>query len=158
MYGLKHDWELDPQASATSSLDDYVGNVAALVSRLWRPRECSAPMQRLARDEQLPPEKIVDRVGHRLLEPLPALHEDLRLPRPARSCAARGRAASRSRRPDLHVFVVTGDGDCCAIGTAHWIHAIRYNMNMTVMLFDNNIYGLTKMQSVADLAQVGLAT
>ena len=40
-------------------------------------------------------------------------------------------AASRSRRPDLHVFVVaTGDGDCCAIGTAHWIHAIRYNMNM----------------------------
>jgi len=46
-----------------------------------------------------------------------------------------------------HIFVVTGDGDCCAIGTAHWIHAIRYNMNMTVMLLDNNIYGLTKMQS-----------
>jgi 2-oxoglutarate ferredoxin oxidoreductase subunit beta len=52
-----------------------------------------------------------------------------------------------SRRPDLNVFVVTGDGDCCAIGTAHWIHAIRHNMNLTVLLFDNNIYGLTKMQS-----------
>jgi 2-oxoglutarate ferredoxin oxidoreductase subunit beta len=50
-------------------------------------------------------------------------------------------------RPDLHVFVNTGDGDCCSIGAAHWIHAIRYNMNMTVMLHDNQIYGLTKMQA-----------
>jgi 2-oxoglutarate ferredoxin oxidoreductase subunit beta len=53
----------------------------------------------------------------------------------------------RARRPDLHVFVVTGDGDCCAIGTAHWIHAVRYNMRLTVMMLDNNIYGLTKMQT-----------
>jgi 2-oxoglutarate ferredoxin oxidoreductase subunit beta len=53
----------------------------------------------------------------------------------------------RSRRPDLHIFVVTGDGDCCAIGTAHWIHAVRYNMRMTVLMLDNNIYGLTKMQT-----------
>lgn len=50
------------------------------------------------------------------------------------------------RRPDLHVFVITGDGDCCAIGTGHWIHAIRYNMDMTVLLFNNQIYGLTKKQ------------
>lgn len=40
-----------------------------------------------------------------------------------------------------------GDGDCCSIGAGHWIHAIRYNMKMVVMLFNNNIYGLTKMQS-----------
>jgi 2-oxoglutarate ferredoxin oxidoreductase subunit beta len=53
----------------------------------------------------------------------------------------------RSRRPDLEIIVVTGDGDCCAIGTAHWIHAIRYNMNITVLLLDNNIYGLTKAQT-----------
>jgi 2-oxoglutarate ferredoxin oxidoreductase subunit beta len=53
----------------------------------------------------------------------------------------------RSRRPDLDIFVVTGDGDCCAIGTSHWIHAIRYNMDMTVLLLDNNIYGLTKAQT-----------
>jgi 2-oxoglutarate ferredoxin oxidoreductase subunit beta len=53
----------------------------------------------------------------------------------------------KMRRPDLHVFVNTGDGDCCSIGTAHWIHAIRYNMNMTVMMHDNHIYGLTKKQA-----------
>jgi 2-oxoglutarate ferredoxin oxidoreductase subunit beta len=53
----------------------------------------------------------------------------------------------RARRPDLHIFMVTGDGDCCAIGTAHWIHAIRYNMDLTVLLLDNNIYGLTKNQT-----------
>lgn len=51
------------------------------------------------------------------------------------------------RRPDLHVFVITGDGDCCSIGAGHWVHAIRYNMNMVVMLFDNSIYGLTKKQT-----------
>jgi 2-oxoglutarate ferredoxin oxidoreductase subunit beta len=53
----------------------------------------------------------------------------------------------KMRRPDLNVFVNTGDGDCCSIGTAHWIHAIRYNMDMTVMMHDNRIYGLTKMQA-----------
>ncbi|HET9651909.1 MAG TPA: thiamine pyrophosphate-dependent enzyme [Usitatibacter sp.] len=53
----------------------------------------------------------------------------------------------RMARPDLHVFVTTGDGDCCSIGAAHWIHAIRYNMNLTVLLHDNRIYGLTKMQA-----------
>uniref|UniRef100_UPI0029C85F63 thiamine pyrophosphate-dependent enzyme n=1 Tax=uncultured Cohaesibacter sp. TaxID=1002546 RepID=UPI0029C85F63 len=51
------------------------------------------------------------------------------------------------RRPDLHVFVTTGDGDCCSIGAAHWLHAIRYNMNMTLLLHDNNVYGLTKKQA-----------
>lgn len=50
-------------------------------------------------------------------------------------------------RPDLDVFVTMGDGDCCSIGAGHWIHAIRYNMNMTVLLLDNNIYGLTKKQT-----------
>jgi 2-oxoglutarate ferredoxin oxidoreductase subunit beta len=45
------------------------------------------------------------------------------------------------------VFVNTGDGDCCSIGAAHWIHAIRYNMNITMMLHDNHIYGLTKKQA-----------
>ncbi|RPG34703.1 thiamine pyrophosphate-dependent enzyme [Flagellimonas sp.] len=51
------------------------------------------------------------------------------------------------RRPDLNVFVVTGDGDCCSIGAAHWVHAIRYNMKMVALLFDNGIYGLTKKQT-----------
>ncbi|NNF32539.1 MAG: 2-oxoglutarate oxidoreductase, partial [Saprospiraceae bacterium] len=51
------------------------------------------------------------------------------------------------RRPDLHVFAITGDGDCCSIGAGHWVHAIRYNMKMVVLLFDNGIYGLTKKQT-----------
>lgn len=51
------------------------------------------------------------------------------------------------RRPDLNIFVVTGDGDCCSIGAGHWVHAIRYNMKMVVLLFDNAIYGLTKKQT-----------
>jgi len=50
-------------------------------------------------------------------------------------------------RPDLTVFVVMGDGDCCSIGAAHWVHAIRYNMNMVALLLDNSIYGLTKKQT-----------
>ena len=53
----------------------------------------------------------------------------------------------RMARPDLHVFVNTGDGDCCSIGAAHWIHAVRYNMRMSVFLHDNQIYGLTKKQA-----------
>ena len=61
------------------------------------------------------------------------------------------------RRPDLHVFVNMGDGDCCSIGTAHWIHAIRMNMNLVAMLHDNNIYGLTKNQ-VSPTTPVGRRT
>jgi 2-oxoglutarate ferredoxin oxidoreductase subunit beta len=56
-------------------------------------------------------------------------------------------------RPDLDVFVVMGDGDCCSIGAAHWIHAIRYNMKMVVMLLDNNIYALTKKQTSPTTSQ-----
>ena len=50
-------------------------------------------------------------------------------------------------RPDLNVFVVMGDGDCVSIGAGHWIHATRYNVDMVAMMLDNNIYGLTKMQT-----------
>lgn len=50
-------------------------------------------------------------------------------------------------RPELNVFAVMGDGDCVSIGAGHWIHAIRYNLNMVALMLDNNIYGLTKMQT-----------
>jgi 2-oxoglutarate ferredoxin oxidoreductase subunit beta len=50
-------------------------------------------------------------------------------------------------RPDLHVFAVMGDGDCCSIGAAHWIHMTRYNVDMVALMLDNNIYGLTKNQT-----------
>ncbi len=51
------------------------------------------------------------------------------------------------RRPDLRVFVVMGDGDCCSIGAGHWIHATRYNIRMVVLMLDNEVYGLTKNQT-----------
>jgi 2-oxoglutarate/2-oxoacid ferredoxin oxidoreductase subunit beta len=50
-------------------------------------------------------------------------------------------------RPELPVFVVMGDGDCCSIGAGHWIHAVRYNVDMVALMLDNNIYGLTKNQT-----------
>jgi 2-oxoglutarate/2-oxoacid ferredoxin oxidoreductase subunit beta len=49
-------------------------------------------------------------------------------------------------RPDLKVFVVTGDGDALSIGGNHLIHAVRRNANLTILMFNNQIYGLTKGQ------------
>lgn len=49
-------------------------------------------------------------------------------------------------RPDLGVWVVTGDGDALSIGGNHLIHALRRNVNFTILLFNNRIYGLTKGQ------------
>ena len=51
------------------------------------------------------------------------------------------------QRPDLTVFVVMGDGDCTSIGAAHWIHTLRYNPDLTALMLDNGIYGLTKNQT-----------
>jgi 2-oxoglutarate ferredoxin oxidoreductase subunit beta len=49
-------------------------------------------------------------------------------------------------RDDLSVWVVTGDGDALSIGGNHLIHALRRNVNLTILLFNNRIYGLTKGQ------------
>lgn len=49
-------------------------------------------------------------------------------------------------RPDLSVWLVTGDGDALSIGGNHLIHALRRNVNLTILLFNNRIYGLTKGQ------------
>ncbi|MGM0578577.1 MAG: thiamine pyrophosphate-dependent enzyme [Myxococcota bacterium] len=144
MYGLKSDWleELNP---CYFTLEDYEGSVAR-----WCPgcgdHAVLTAVQRVCRDEQLPPEKTVVVSGIGCSSRFPhymgtygfhGLH---------------GRALPvacgiRARRPDLHMFVTTGDGDNCSIGAGHWVHAIRYNMNMSVLLFDNNVYGLTKNQT-----------
>ncbi len=105
-----------------------------------------AAVQRLCRDEALPPEKIVSVSGIGCSSRFPHYMKTYGLH------SIHGRALPiaegvRLARPDLHVFVSTGDGDCCSIGAAHWIHAIRYNMNITVFLHDNHIYGLTKKQA-----------
>lgn len=52
----------------------------------------------------------------------------------------------KTANPDLSVWVATGDGDSLAIGGNHFIHAIRRNVNLNVVLFNNEIYGLTKGQ------------
>ena len=49
-------------------------------------------------------------------------------------------------RPDLSVWVITGDGDALSIGGNHLMHAIRRNLNINIVLFNNRIYGLTKGQ------------
>ena len=49
-------------------------------------------------------------------------------------------------RPDLDVWVIGGDGDMLSIGGNHLIHALRRNVNLTMLLFNNRIYGLTKGQ------------
>ena len=49
--------------------------------------------------------------------------------------------------PELNVVVITGDGDCTAIGGNHFIHGCRRNVDLTVVLFNNNIYGMTGGQA-----------
>ncbi len=73
-----------------------------------------------------------------------------------------GRAAAiatgiKIANPDLMVWVMTGDGDALAIGGNHFIHAIRRNINLKVVLFNNEIYGLTKGQ-YSPTSKKGLAT
>jgi 2-oxoglutarate ferredoxin oxidoreductase subunit beta len=126
-------------------LEDYQSGV---------PRWCTgcgdnailAAVQRLCRDEGLRPEKTVFVSGIGCSSRFPHYMNTYGFH------GIHGRALPvaegvKMARPDLTVFVNTGDGDCCSIGAAHWIHAIRYNMNITVFLHDNQIYGLTKKQA-----------
>jgi pyruvate/2-oxoacid:ferredoxin oxidoreductase beta subunit/ferredoxin len=144
MFGLKADWSLEV-FERYFTMGDYAGGEAR-----WCPgcgdHAVLSAAQRVLRDEQQRPEKSVCVSGIGCSSRMPhylgtygfhGLH---------------GRALPvacgvKSRRPDLDVWVATGDGDCFSIGTAHWIHALRYNMDMTLMVFDNAVYGLTKAQT-----------
>lgn len=144
MFGLKSDCILDiPEEYYTMA--DYESATAR-----WCPgcgdHGILTAVQRLCREKQLPPERTVFVSGIGCSSRFPHYMKTYGFH------GLHGRALPvacgiKFRRPDLHVFVATGDGDCCSIGTAHWIHAIRYNMNITVMMFDNEIYGLTKGQT-----------
>ena len=125
-------------------LEDYQGGV---------PRWCAGcgdnailtAVQRLCRDEGLQPEKTVFVSGIGCSSRFPHYMKTYGF----HGIHGRGLPIAegiKMARPDLTVFVNTGDGDCCSIGAAHWVHAIRYNMNLTVCLHDNQIYGLTKKQ------------
>jgi len=144
MFGLKTDWSLDvPERYFT--LENYEGGVAR-----WCPacgdHAVLTAVQKICRDEQLRPEKIVSVSGIGCSSRFPHYMSTYGFH------GLHGRALPvacgiKARRPDLTVWVATGDGDCCSIGTAHWVHAARYNMDMTVMIFDNGVYGLTKNQT-----------
>ena len=144
MFGLKADWSLEV-FERYFTMGDYAGGEAR-----WCPgcgdHAVLTAAHKVLRDEQQKPELSVCVSGIGCSSRMPhymgtygfhGLH---------------GRALPvacgiKARRPELDVWVATGDGDCFSIGTAHWIHAIRYNMNMTTMVFDNAIYGLTKAQT-----------
>lgn len=127
------------------SLDDYASNQARWCSGCGGHTILNA-VQKLCKDEQLSPEKTVFVSGIGCSSRFPHYMKTYGFH------GLHGRAfpvacGVKFRRPDLNVFVITGDGDCCSIGAGHWVHAIRYNMNMVVLLFDNSIYGLTKKQT-----------
>jgi 2-oxoglutarate ferredoxin oxidoreductase subunit beta len=63
----------------------------------------------------------------------------------------------KASRPELHVWVVTGDGDGLSIGGNHLIHALRRNADLKILLFNNRIYGLTKGQA-SPTSEVGKRT
>ena len=90
-------------------------------------------------------ESVVFVSGDRLLQPVPVLPRHLRdaLDPRAGPAIATGIAVSR---PDLSVWVVTGDGDGLSIGGNHMVHALRRNVDLKILLFNNRIYGLTKGQ------------
>ncbi|HJN71579.1 MAG TPA: thiamine pyrophosphate-dependent enzyme [Phycisphaerales bacterium] len=154
MFGLKQDWSLDV-LPRYFTIDDYEAAV---------PRWCAgcgdhgilSTVQRICRDKQLLPEKTVCVSGIGCSSRFPHYMSTYGFH------GLHGRAfpvacGVKSRRPDLDVWVATGDGDCCSIGAGHWVHAVRYNMDMVAMLFDNNVYALTKNQS-SPTSNIGQST
>lgn len=144
MFGLKPELALDDHAKVFS-LEDYEKGVAR-----WCPgcgdHALLTNVQKLSREKQFDPDKTVFVSGIGCSSRFPHYMKTYGFH------GLHGRAfpvacGIKFRRPDLTVFVITGDGDCCSIGAGAWIHAIRYNMDMTVLLFNNEIYGLTKKQT-----------
>jgi len=127
------------------SVSDYEGA---------RPRWCAgcgdhsvlAATQRLLADEQLAPERTVFVSGIGCSSRFPHYLSTYGFH------GIHGRALPvatgvKLERPELDVFAVMGDGDCVSIGAGHWVHAIRYNVDMVALLLDNEVYGLTKKQT-----------
>ena len=144
MFGMNADWSLEV-FERYFTIGDYAGGEAR-----WCPgcgdHGVLTAVHKLLRDEQVPPETTVCVSGIGCSSRLPHYMGTFGLH------GLHGRALPlacgiKSRRPELDVWVSTGDGDCFSIGTAHWIHAIRYNMDMTLLVFDNGVYGLTKKQT-----------
>jgi 2-oxoglutarate ferredoxin oxidoreductase subunit beta len=113
-------------------------------------------IQRLLRDEQVDPENVVAVSG---------IGCSSRLPHYLKTYGfhgIHGRALPVSlgvalARPDVRVMTVMGDGDCFSIGAGHWVHTLRYNPRILVVVLDNEVYALTKNQ-VSPTSQAGAIT
>ncbi len=154
MFGTKADWSLEI-FERYFTIGDYAGGEAR-----WCPgcgdHGVLTAVHKILRDQQVLPEMAVAVSGIGCSSRLPHYMGTFGFH------GLHGRALPvacgiKSRRPELDVWVATGDGDCCSIGAGHWIHAIRYNMDMTLMVFDNAIYGLTKAQT-SPTSPVGMKT
>jgi len=154
MIGPTGEWTLEvPERYFT--LENYDGGTAR-----WCPG-CGdfailSAVQRICRDQQVPPERLAMVSGIGCSSRFPHYMHAYGFH------GLHGRALPvacgiKARRPDLTVWVATGDGDCCSIGAGHWLHAARYNMDMVVMIFDNSVYGLTKKQS-SPTTPLGMST
>ena len=97
--------------------------------RLLHPRGAAVLMPELGRASR----DTVFVSGHRLRGPVPVLHEHVRHARHPRPCTRRSRPGSRSREPDLDVWVISGDGDALSIGGNHLIHALRRNIDLKIL-------------------------
>ncbi len=126
-------------------LEDYQGAVAR-----WCPgcgdHSILTAVQRLLEEEQLKPEETVFVSGIGCSSRFPHYLNTYGFH------GLHGRALPvamgiKLERPELKVFVVMGDGDCCSIGAGHWVHAVRYNVEMVALMLDNSMYGLTKGQT-----------
>ncbi|MCU7836859.1 MAG: 2-oxoglutarate oxidoreductase [gamma proteobacterium symbiont of Taylorina sp.] len=145
MFGIKADWSLEV-FERYFTLDDYAGTNDV--------RWCSGcgdfailnTVHRVLREAQIKPEKSVAVSGIGCSSRMPHYMGTYGLH------GLHGRALPlangiKSRRPDLDVWVATGDGDCFSIGAGPWLHSIHLNMDMVILIFDNGIYGLTKKQT-----------
>ena len=130
---------------APHTLDDYESDT---------PRWCKGcgdhgvllGVQQLLKEDQIEPESVVAVSG---------IGCSSRLPHYLRTYGfhgIHGRALPLSlgvslARPDLKVLTVMGDGDCFSIGAGHWLHTLRYNPDLLVLVLDNEVYALTKNQA-----------
>jgi 2-oxoglutarate/2-oxoacid ferredoxin oxidoreductase subunit beta len=149
---VNHECEID---HVHYDIEDYEGEVARWCKGCGDHAILSA-VQKILRDRQIQPESVVCVSGIGCSSRFPYYLKTYGFH------GIHGRALPISTgvslaRPDLHVITVMGDGDCFSIGAGHWLHALRYNINLTVLVFDNEVYALTKKQA-SPTTKIGVQT
>ena len=135
------DWQSDQEVRWCPGCGDYaiLKSVQSVFPELGVPRESFVVISGIGCSSRFP--YYLDTFGfHTIHGRAPALATGLKL-----------------TRPDLEVWVVTGDGDGLSIGGNHLLHALRRNVGIKILLFNNRIYGLTKGQ-YSPTSEVGKRT